>query len=166
MILKAAPGPFHNPQSNSTRFNIIMPLLLRGPIRIDCNYLMPQTRWKDIFLQIPFLWDLDREVIASKPSSVAPEGKEWNWEKLARQVLSPPKVATVKENRHDYRPWDYKDVGLVVPSGFTNRRRIWQICEDMSPNDVGMEHRPYQPPSNDEDLKSFDGDSDSSDHEE
>lgn len=36
--------------------------------------------------------------------------------------------------------WSYKKLGLDVPSGLNNRRRIWQIVEDMYPNDVGHVH--------------------------
>jgi hypothetical protein len=153
--------------------DMIMSLLLREPINIECNYLVPQTYWRDLFLQTPFLWDLDREVIASKVSAETLAGKEWNWEKLARQVLSPPKVALLlplgPENNNVYvishKAWNYKDVGLLAPDGLTNRRRIWQICEDMYPNDVGLEQPcPYLPPygtrldSDDEGSIPFDSD--------
>ncbi|KAH6876727.1 hypothetical protein B0T10DRAFT_585112 [Thelonectria olida] len=132
--------------------DMIDPLVLRVPVNIECNYRMPQAYWKEIFFQIPFLWDLDKEVIASKLSTDL-AGKEWNWEKITRQVLSPPKVAALSEDEISHEPWDYKEVGLLVPDGLTNRRRIWQICEDMYPNDVGMVHDTHATaPSPDDDI--------------
>jgi hypothetical protein len=45
--------------------------------------------------------------------------------------------------------WSYGRVGLGdPPKGLNNRRRIWQILEDMYPNDVGLRH---DPDSDDED---------------
>ncbi|KAJ4197076.1 hypothetical protein NW767_009321 [Fusarium falciforme] len=37
----------------------------------------------------------------------------------------------------DIRAWNHGEVGLDVPPGFTNRRRIWQLLEDMDPDEVG-----------------------------
>ena len=45
-----------------------------------------------------------------------------------------PKATTYKGFVHI--PWEYKDVGLDVPDGFTNRRRVWQILEDMDPKET------------------------------
>ncbi|CAF3601208.1 hypothetical protein FGSG_01597 [Fusarium graminearum PH-1] len=106
-------------------------LFLKGDNNIS------QSIWKEIFLQIPFLLDLNVEAMNIKTGSDAGDSEKWNWEKLTRQVMSsphapPPDAASYR----DEGVWSYNDVGLDVPGGFTNRRRIWQILEDMSPNDV------------------------------
>ncbi|KAF5574237.1 uncharacterized protein FSUBG_14064 [Fusarium subglutinans] len=96
------------------------------------NYLLSQPVWKEIFLQIPFLWDLDTQIVHDKTGSDLEEVKKWNWEKLTRQILSSPHPAPA--NATSYRDegiWDYAEVGLDAPGRFTNRRRIWQILEDM-----------------------------------
>ncbi|KAF5673558.1 hypothetical protein FCIRC_8021 [Fusarium circinatum] len=101
------------------------------------NYLFSQPVWKEIFLQIPFLWDLDTQAVHDKTGLELEEVKKWNWEKLTRQILSSPHPAPT--NAASYRDegiWDYAEVGLNVPGGFTNRRRIWQILEDMQWEDT------------------------------
>ncbi|KAL4722840.1 hypothetical protein ACLX1H_010078 [Fusarium chlamydosporum] len=58
---------------------------------------------------------------------------EWNWEKLVRQLLSEVPIfdiVDVEEYENDDETvnlWSYRKVGLTVPQGLTNRRRIWQI---------------------------------------
>ncbi|KAM0554929.1 hypothetical protein ACHAPJ_006665 [Fusarium lateritium] len=109
-----------------------------GQFSLDCNYLMPQSMWKQIFFQIPFLWDLDTKAVHDKTGSGESEISRWNWEKITRQVMSPahPSPPEAYESK-DEGVWDHEEVGLeVVPDGFTNRRRIWQILEEMYPNDV------------------------------
>ncbi|KAM0418757.1 hypothetical protein ACHAPT_012355 [Fusarium lateritium] len=66
--------------------DMIVSFLLRGNIGPDCTYLLPQSHWMRFLLEAPFLWDLDKELIHAK----ALQGNEWDWEKLARQVLSRP----------------------------------------------------------------------------
>jgi hypothetical protein len=100
------------------------------PLAASCNYLIPQLYWKHIFLQIPFLWDIDREVIEKKALEVDTKGFAWDWEKLTRQLMS----ALYSEG--EFTAWSYEKVGLVVAPGLTNRRRVWQILEEMFPNDV------------------------------
>lgn len=112
--------------------------LLRQPISLDCNYLVPQHHWKQAFLQIPFLWDLDLDIIDQK-SQKAPSGDfGWDWEKMTRQLMTP--VTKVEGHAGNPGAWNYSQVGLDVPRGLKNRRRIWQILENMYPNDVGMEY--------------------------
>ncbi|SCO76809.1 uncharacterized protein FRV6_01021 [Fusarium oxysporum] len=101
------------------------------------NYRISQSIWKEIFFQIPFLWDLDILAVYDRTGSNAKNVEKWNWEKLTRQVMSsphpsPPDAASYRKEGI----WSYEEVGLDVPGGFTNRRRIWQILEDMRPNDV------------------------------
>ncbi|KAI8666030.1 hypothetical protein NCS57_00826300 [Fusarium keratoplasticum] len=62
----------------------IINLLPQRSLPIDCTYLMPQDEWKHVFINIPFLWDLDHEAIHKKTHS-APPNTEWDWEKLTRQ---------------------------------------------------------------------------------
>ncbi|KAM6525550.1 hypothetical protein FALCPG4_011088 [Fusarium falciforme] len=126
----------------------IVDLLPQGSLPLDCNYLVPQEEWKHGFVRTPFLWDLDHEAIHKKHS--APPNTEWNWEKLTRQVMSPVTVA--EGLSFSAEAWSYGRVGLRGPCrGLSNRRRIWQMLEDMYPNDVGMRH---DPDSDDEDENS------------
>jgi hypothetical protein len=110
----------------------IADLMPGQPLAASCNYLMPQPQWKRVFLQIPFLWDLDEQVVAQTAD-------DWDWERLTRQVMTPVEIA-VKTGQRDvpYDCWSYEKAGLDVPLGLSNRRRIWQILEEMYPNDVGL----------------------------
>lgn len=95
---------------------------------------MPQTYWKQAFLSLSFLWDLDLELVDRMMSQLS-KNTEWDWEKLTRQLMS--RVEMVDETDCENPDiWSYKKVGLDVPPGFNNRRRIWQILEEMYPNDV------------------------------
>ncbi|KAK7421218.1 hypothetical protein QQX98_002348 [Neonectria punicea] len=113
--------------------------LLNQPITLECTYLVPQSHWKKAFLQIPFLWDLDKKVIDDKVEGELEVGMEWNWEKITRQLMTPVTMVDEKD-RWNPVPWSYDQVGLTVPHGLNNRRRIWQILEDMYPSDFGMRH--------------------------
>ncbi|KAJ3545930.1 hypothetical protein NM208_g2262 [Fusarium decemcellulare] len=106
-----------------------------GVSPFDCTYLVPQVYWKEAFLRIPFLWDIDRDAVNSM------SGSDFDWEKLTRRIISTPET-TMEPHLHEEYPkaWSYKDLRLSLPFGFTNRRRIWQILEEMFPNDVGMRH--------------------------
>lgn len=96
--------------------------------------MIPQSYWKDLFLRIPFLWDIDTQTVNDRASLL-----EWNWEKLTRQLMCPVTM-TDEEDKSNPVAWNYKHVGLSVPSGLNNRRRIWQILEDMYPHDVGTDY--------------------------
>ncbi|RSL40196.1 hypothetical protein CEP53_013527 [Fusarium sp. AF-6] len=118
----------------------IISLLRVGNIGLDCTRLLPQSHWKQLFLQISFLWDLDKSLVSEYKDK---DGKEWDWERLFRQVMARVQPLTYPENS-DVRAWSYDEVGLDVPPGFTNRRRIWQLLEDMDPDEVekyGLEGR-------------------------
>ncbi|KAI8716231.1 hypothetical protein NCS52_00916200 [Fusarium sp. LHS14.1] len=118
----------------------IISLLLDGNISLDCTRLLPQSCWKHIFLRIPFLWDLDKTLLSEFKDK---DGKEWDWERLFRQVMALVQPPTHPESS-DIKAWDHGEVGLDVPPGFTNRRRIWQLLEDMDPDEVekyGLEER-------------------------
>ncbi|RGP76195.1 hypothetical protein FSPOR_318 [Fusarium sporotrichioides] len=124
--------------------DIITSFLKEGSTSLECTYLMLQSRWKDILSQVPFLWDLETDIIEAKQQETVSGSFEWNWEKLARQVLSavPIFVSDDDDECDDEleNPWSYQTVGLAVLLGLTNRKRIWQILVDMYPNDVGMVH--------------------------
>ncbi|KAJ4212831.1 hypothetical protein NW759_011472 [Fusarium solani] len=110
----------------------IISLLLEGTIGLGCTGMLPQPIWRDLFVRIPFLWDLDKSLVAEFQDK---DGKEWDWERLFRQVMARVQPPTYPENS-DIRVWNHGEVGLDVPPGFTNRRRIWQLLEDMDPDEV------------------------------
>ncbi|KAM0206143.1 hypothetical protein ACHAPA_011765 [Fusarium lateritium] len=114
----------------------IRSFLQDGPLSLECTYMMSQSQWTEIFFKIPFLWDLDIKVIYDKTGSTKSDLGEWDWEKLTRQIMSPPQPSAHHASIYDADEsvWSYSRVGLDVPGGFTNRRRIWQILEDMCPN--------------------------------
>ncbi|KAH7156055.1 hypothetical protein EDB81DRAFT_716011 [Dactylonectria macrodidyma] len=107
--------------------------LLQEPLGLECTYLMPQSCWMQVFCQIPFIWDLDEEKVMEVQSTDLGD-EEWDWEKITRRVLARPTFPV--QDEWLYVPWEYKDVGLSVPPGFTNRRRIWQIVEEMDPEEL------------------------------
>ncbi|KAL3605125.1 hypothetical protein FPOAC2_00067 [Fusarium poae] len=107
-----------------------------GQTSLKCTYLMPQSMWKQVFFQIPFLWDLDAEAVYNKTGKETTEMEKWNWEKISRHVLSPAQISPLDAREDNNLVWSHESVGLRVPGGFTNRRRIWQILEEMYPNDV------------------------------
>ncbi|KAK6702260.1 hypothetical protein QX201_009210 [Fusarium graminearum] len=122
--------------------DIITSFLTDGNPSLECTYLMPQSWWKEILCQVPFLWDLENDIVKAKEQEAVSGSFEWNWEKLVRQLLSevPIFVSDNDEENELENIWSYQTVGLTVPLGFTNRRRIWQVLVDMYPNDVGMVH--------------------------
>ncbi|KAF5003809.1 hypothetical protein FDECE_9665 [Fusarium decemcellulare] len=139
--------------------------VLKGSIPRSCNYVLPQSFWKQLFLRIPFLWDLDSDFIDRKSRSSSSGKRDWDWEKLSRQILSSPIVPVGPWEQDSYSgdqyenpweqqrnrweaPWGCAQVGLTVPAGLINRRRIWQIVEEMYPSDVGMRHLKDDVPRN------------------
>ncbi|GKT99386.1 unnamed protein product [Fusarium langsethiae] len=60
--------------------DIITSFLKEGSTSLECTYLMPQSRWKDILSQVPFLWDLETEIIEAKQQETVSGSFEWNWE--------------------------------------------------------------------------------------
>ncbi|KAF4470243.1 hypothetical protein FALBO_2852 [Fusarium albosuccineum] len=107
-----------------------------GPSPFDCTYVVPQIYWKEALLRIPFLWDIDRDTVNNM------SGSDLDWESLTRRIIRAPDTAD-EPTQFDELPkaWSYEEMELTVPSGFTNRRRIWHIIEQMFPNDVDMWHR-------------------------
>ncbi|GKU00103.1 hypothetical protein FLAG1_06046 [Fusarium langsethiae] len=121
----------------------ILQFLLYDDFPLECTYLLDQSYWYTLFLQIPFLWDLDLAMVHTKLFGNSSDGqkvaKQYDWEKLTRQVLTP--IDVVDPDVMPPLPSSYARVGLVVPQGLQNRRRIWQIVEEMEVNDVRMEDR-------------------------
>ncbi|KAF7557794.1 hypothetical protein G7Z17_g408 [Cylindrodendrum hubeiense] len=116
----------------------ILAELLNQPLPLGCNYSIPQSYWKQAFLEIPFLWDLDKGILDEKTREAESTGTEWDWEMITRQLMTP---VTMVDDTIQFKPitWNYDQVGLAVPHGLNNRRRIWQILEEMYPDDLGME---------------------------
>ncbi|KAI8724177.1 hypothetical protein NCS52_00275400 [Fusarium sp. LHS14.1] len=113
----------------------IMFLVFQQELPFRCTYVMPQHYWKEVFFRIPFSWDLDRDLI-DKTSSF-----DMDWEKLTRQIMCPAETTLERRwGEGEAKPWNYQDCGLTVPPGLTNRRRIWQIVEEMYPDDIEMKH--------------------------
>ncbi|RBQ79602.1 hypothetical protein FVER53590_25078 [Fusarium verticillioides] len=113
--------------------NLVCSFLHQHQLPLKCTYIMPQSTWKQMFFQVPFLWDLDIKEIHDKTSVGNLGAQNWDWEKITRQVVAPPEVTP----RYLIGGGcSYENVGLGVPGGFTNRRQIWQILEEMYPNDV------------------------------
>lgn len=108
---------------------------VQGPLPLECTYLMPQSQWAEVFFRIPFLWDLDMDIIREKTGSSKEDLEKWNWEKLTRQTMSSAhSTGTDAQYKDDENIWDHSKVGLNdIPGGFTNRRRIWQVLEEMRP---------------------------------
>jgi len=106
------------------------------------SYTLPQPFWKKILVNIPFLWDIDVEQVEQFPDIPADQQREWNWERLVRGILCGPipQRRTDCENseceKRSHSVWDYSHVKLDLPPGLTNRRRIWQILEDMNPKEL------------------------------
>ncbi|KAH6950881.1 hypothetical protein DER45DRAFT_409253 [Fusarium avenaceum] len=114
---------------------------LPSKLPLACTYLLDQSYWYIVFLQVPFLWDLDLAMVQAKLGENTTDGqniaRQYDWEKLTRQVLTPMDV--VDPEVQPPLPGSYARVGLLVPQGFQNRRRIWQIVEEMYPNDVRVD---------------------------
>ncbi|KAG8624062.1 hypothetical protein KVT40_009038 [Elsinoe batatas] len=97
------------------------------------NYLFPPVMWKEALLNglLPWLWDLDHTIVESHPDSS--DGREWNWEALAR-TLAQDDILLPGPGMPN------------CPRGLKNRRRIWQLVDDLRP-DGKPAHRPYRLPA-------------------
>lgn len=126
----------------------------RDLARVTTGFL-PQKLWLDQLKSgcLPWLWDLDHALIDAKASEPCPrgEGYEWNWELLVRQLsrgigygvrADVPKgtdpFEPIKKNgkviRSDDTFWEitgYHNDLQYVPPGLLNRRRIWQLLEEL-----------------------------------
>ncbi|KAF4473015.1 hypothetical protein FALBO_106 [Fusarium albosuccineum] len=137
-------------QQFTNRFNslpreikdVITSHLGRGSTSLKCTYLIPQSCWKEVLFRIPFLWDIEKDLVETKNQEALLRAFEWNWEKLVRQIMSEVSIVRIDDeiDPEVTTLWSYQKVGLTVQPSLTNRRRIWQILADMYPNDVGMVH--------------------------
>ncbi|KAG9501688.1 hypothetical protein J7337_007379 [Fusarium musae] len=69
--------------------NLVCSFLHQHQLRLKCTYIMPQSTWKQMFFQVPFLWDLDIKEIHDKTSVGDLGAQNWDWEKITRQVVAP-----------------------------------------------------------------------------
>ncbi|KAI4593978.1 hypothetical protein KJ359_008766 [Pestalotiopsis sp. 9143b] len=104
-----------------------------------CTGLLPQKTWQNILLDgryLPFLWDLDVPAVDKFSESLAGKGAEINWELLVRKLSKGVWANwTHRETLEaDYELFCYPN--LDVPNGLRNRRRIWQLIEEMFVGDV------------------------------
>ncbi|KAI0179935.1 hypothetical protein GGR52DRAFT_529048 [Hypoxylon sp. FL1284] len=121
----------------------------------EAVYALPQHFWKNELMLaggglLPWLWDIDPNKVESKANEPCPGGDdfEWNWELLVRQLSCMvdggirPDVPEDTESSDHLREqfkcvedlWGFNGYGTVlelVPRGLDNRRRIWQLLEEM-----------------------------------
>ncbi|KAI1207809.1 uncharacterized protein F4807DRAFT_433404 [Annulohypoxylon truncatum] len=95
-----------------------------------CNGLLPQWIWREVLLRgecLPFLRDLDVAVVRDFCARWGREhgSQEPNWELLVRKL-----------SQEAWSIWDAESSSLKVPSGLRNRRRIWQLIEEMYVGDL------------------------------
>ena len=113
--------------------------------------ILPQSFWMNELLLgsaglLPWLWDIDVAEIRSKANAACPGGPrfEWNWELLVRQLSLGVDAGSLPEYGGRIFPdsikaWTYSgydDELLHVPTGLHNRRRIWQLIEEMFVGDA------------------------------
>ncbi|KAI0895203.1 hypothetical protein F4806DRAFT_470098 [Annulohypoxylon nitens] len=95
-----------------------------------CNGLLPQWIWREVLLRgkcLPFLRDLDIAVVKDFCTRRNQEHgtQEPNWELLVRKL-----------SQEAWSIWDAESSSLKVPNGLRNRRRIWQLVEEMYVGDL------------------------------
>ncbi|XXH01239.1 arginine metabolism regulation protein II [Hypoxylon texense] len=105
-------------------------LVSRNGMRSTCNGRLPQWVWRDVLLIgqcLPFLPEIDVSVVEDFCSQWEEQhpGKEPNWEFLVRRL-----------SQEDWSIWDAESSSLKVPNGLRNRRRIWQLVEEMYVGDL------------------------------
>ncbi|KAI2471117.1 hypothetical protein F4781DRAFT_388132 [Annulohypoxylon bovei var. microspora] len=95
-----------------------------------CNGLLPQWVWREVLLRgecLPFLRDLDIAVARAFCAQWNRDhgNREPNWELLVRKL-----------SQEAWSIWDAESSSLKVPNGLRNRRRIWQLVEEMFVGDL------------------------------
>ena len=140
------------------RDHIVSFLRSRDPLPARCTRLISQEHWRQILADgctLPFLWDLDADTVdyyrryrtsdsedagnegvtAFVPPTTPRVGEEveLDFEHLVR-TLSQPAHATGNGHYGDTEPESVPYEGL--PDGLRNRRRIWQLVEEMFVGDV------------------------------
>ncbi|KAI4867112.1 hypothetical protein F4820DRAFT_414938 [Hypoxylon rubiginosum] len=130
------------------------------------TYSIPQHYWKNELILggkglLPWLWDIDPDKVNCKADEPCPGGEdfEWNWELLVRQLsrnvdggigLDIPghdvadAISTVfTHNVGTCTYTGYHNDLRYVPRGLHNRRRIWQLLEEMFVGDqLPLEGKP------------------------
>ncbi|KAK1856463.1 hypothetical protein CCHR01_00842 [Colletotrichum chrysophilum] len=111
--------------------------------------VLSQNIWKNTLKAgrrglLPWLWDIDPALIDAKDCQSCPGGPdfEWDWELLVRQ-LSRGVDYGLKSDRlergrlvHQMVTTGYHSDLSDVPAGLHNRRRIWQLLEEMLVGDA------------------------------
>ncbi|KAF6807713.1 hypothetical protein CSOJ01_07993 [Colletotrichum sojae] len=120
--------------------------------------LISQKHWKDQLKAgsqglLAWPWDIDADLVDQKDAERCPEGFEWDWELLVRQLTRGVDygIRHGKDSEQDGNPddqdeehrWIRNTVGTGyhtdlahVPAGLHNRRRIWQLVEEMFVGDA------------------------------
>ncbi|KAF0323834.1 hypothetical protein GQ607_008806 [Colletotrichum asianum] len=112
--------------------------------------VLAQKIWKNTLKAgrrglLPWLWDIDPTLIDAKDAESCPGGSdfEWDWELLVRQLsrgvdyglrLDRPKRGELLV--HQMATTGYHSDLFHVPPGLHNRRRIWQLVEEMFVGDT------------------------------
>lgn len=97
-----------------------------------CTRLLWPSAWRNILLdpkQLPFLWDLKADLVMAYDEEKRTQGIVPDWEELVRKLSS-----RITHEGEGYG-------GLEVANGLHNRRRIWQLVEEMYVGD----HVPPRP---------------------
>ena len=99
----------------------------------QCNYIVPQSCWREelvICNLLPWLPAVDAEVLIAKDQQ-CPEDRSWDWERLVRYLA--------QRSILDSKNSDYDGVAF----GIRNRRRIWQLSDDILEVDLSIESLSY-----------------------
>ncbi|KAF0328300.1 hypothetical protein GQ607_004452 [Colletotrichum asianum] len=132
----------------------------RGPhssTRANVFHVIPQALWKEQLKAgshglLPWLWDVEPALIDAKDTEPCPGGPEFesDWELLFRQLSRGIDYGDITEPIDRNRVEDLRQVDLVfdkactgystdmqyVPAGLHNRRRVWQLLEEMFVGDT------------------------------
>ncbi|KAK6070699.1 hypothetical protein SCUP515_08308 [Seiridium cupressi] len=104
-----------------------------------CTGLLPQETWLYILLSgryLPFLWDLNVAAVEKLCEAKADGGIELNWELLVRQLSKGVWTNWKHHNSLEAELELFCYPGMALPDGLRNRRRIWQLVEEMYVGDV------------------------------
>lgn len=121
------------------RDRVIMFMGSSEGLSTQCTGLLPQETWLNILLggrYLPFLWDLDVPAIEKFCEAKASEGVEINWELLVRKLSMGVWINWKHHEILEAQLELFCYPNLDVPDGLRNRRRIWQLVEEMYVGDV------------------------------
>ncbi|KAI1371950.1 hypothetical protein F4677DRAFT_434097 [Hypoxylon crocopeplum] len=112
------------------RDHICSLLVSRNGMPIVCNGLLPQWVWREVLLSgecLPFMPKLEVAIVENFCIQWDREhtNQEPNWELLVRKL-----------SQEAWSVWDAESSSLKVPNGLRNRRRIWQLVEEMYVGDL------------------------------